>query len=157
MNFSNFDCIVPFPGNVAREELHKNTPPICSAPKCQPKRLPLRETSLTPKTSLKDGGASLNNGELEESLSPGSLSSRDRQALLMGDGQEKWPKAEPVFCRGWRYSPTMVTLQFRVMTRNPSRSSWSMLSGGHRLKVAGDFQSLCSPRRWEIFAGKNVS
>ena len=37
-----------------------------------------------------------------------------------------------MFCRGWRYSPTMVTLQFRVITRNPSRSSWSMLSGGHR-------------------------
>lgn len=106
---------------------------------------------------LKWWGASLNDGELEENLSHGSLSSRDRQAFLVEKDQEKWSKAEPVFCRGLYYSPTMVTLQFRVMTRNPSRSDWSMLPGGHRLKVTGAVQSLCSPRRWEIFARICVS
>lgn len=106
---------------------------------------------------LKWWGASLNDGELEENLSHGSLSSRDRQAFLVEKDQEKWSKAEPVFCRGLYYSPTMVTLQFRVMTRNPSKSDWSMLPGGHRLKVTGAVRSLCSPRRWEIFARICVS
>lgn len=36
----NFDCIVPFPGNVTREDLHKHTPSTCSAPKYEQEAVP---------------------------------------------------------------------------------------------------------------------
>lgn len=63
-------------------------------------------------------------------------------------------------CAGvWRqsqYSPTMVTLQFSVMMRNPSKSTPSMLPECHRLQAAGDTAGRVLEGGGKILAWINV-